>query len=164
MIKDFWAPNTVFHAFTYQVYESKLYVKDGKKGVMRGPKLYIPMKSRSMRSAAKFAGKGTIHMPDEVLFESAFHLARHIKGAALTAHEKQAIIGRFHKASGSAYHRVLSAMAEVLHTTPERIRKEAEAIDDVRRLMQQTKRKAREWESNVSTHLGDQEKESEKLF
>jgi hypothetical protein len=92
-------------------------------------------------------------MPDEVLFESAFHLAEQIKGAALTRYEKQDIIDGFHKASGSAFDRLIAAIAHVLHTTPGAIFKKGEALDDVRRLTTETRVEAQEWEADVSASL-----------
>lgn len=92
-------------------------------------------------------------MPEEVFFESAFRLANQVKGAALTSHEKQAIIGGFHKVSGPAFDRVLSAIANVLHTTPGSIFKKGQAIDDIRILTEETRLKAKEWEANLLAHL-----------
>lgn len=92
-------------------------------------------------------------MPEQVFFESAFRLAKQVKGAALTGHEKQAIIHGFHKTSGSAFDRVLSAIADVLHTTPGGILKKGEAIDDILILTEETRLQAKEWEANVLAHL-----------
>jgi hypothetical protein len=88
-------------------------------------------------------------MSDEVFFESAFHLAGEVKGGELTVSEKQAIIDDFHKEPGPAFDRALAAIARVLHATPALIREKGEAIDEIGGLIEETKKKAKEWEAHV---------------
>jgi hypothetical protein len=88
-------------------------------------------------------------MPEKVFFEAAFHLAREVKGGELTVSEKQDIIDGFYKESGPAFDRILAATARVLHATPALIREKGEAIAEIGTLIEETERKAREWENNV---------------
>lgn len=69
------------------------------------------------------------------LFESMYRLTKQLKGAPLRGYEKKTLAEVFDGSEGTPFERAEKAVASVLHADPSYIYEQAEALDDVGRMI-----------------------------
>jgi|CryGeyStandDraft_6_1057127.scaffolds.fasta_scaffold24521_5 hypothetical protein len=81
-------------------------------------------------------------MPEDVLFKTLYQLTAQLKGAPLREDEKEGIAEGFSRASGSPYDKAISAITGVLHCEPSLIFEKGEALESVKKMLQDIKAQA----------------------
>jgi hypothetical protein len=90
------------------------------------------------------------HMSEKQLFEAAYDLAVQLKGGPFSATEKESMAEEFNRAGGSAFERIIVAIANVLNTEPVTVLSKAEAYEGREDLLEELRRAAASWDSSTS--------------
>ena len=85
-------------------------------------------------------------MSEKQLFEAAYELAVQLKGGPLSTGEKETVAEEFKRASGSAFDRIIVALASALNAEPVTLLSKAEAYEGGEDFLKELRRAAALWD------------------